>query len=409
MKKRIIFVDDEISVIMGLQRTLHSMRNEWEMFFTTSGVEALAILADNPVDVVISDMRMPGMDGAELLGKVMEICPGAVRIILSGYSDEQMVLRTVKSAHQFISKPSDVNVIKQTIDRACMLREMFNDENLLKVVTGIKDLPSLPSLYQRLINEMESPDPSLKRIADIIAQDLTMTARVLQLVNSAFFGLPSKVTRPQQAISLLGINTLKALVLNIHFFSVFLPNSSANIFINHLWKHSMKVSNLARLIVHRESPDPKLEEWAMIAGILHDIGKLPLLEITGHYNRLKAICSDQKYSAFEAEYQLLGTSHAEVGAYLLGLWGIPDQILEPILFHHRPSKLGETKFSVLTAIHVANALLDQESDPAHVNRLKTIDIGYLSKINMLNRLEDWEGLLHHMMKEDIHEKKDITS
>ncbi|PKM78652.1 MAG: hypothetical protein CVU90_01230 [Firmicutes bacterium HGW-Firmicutes-15] len=408
MKKRLLFVDDEFSVIMGLQRMLHSMRNEWEMFFVNSGVEALAILADNPIDVVVSDMRMPEMDGAELLEKVMKLYPSTVRIVLSGYSDEQMILRSVKTAHQFIPKPCDVNILKQTINRTCLLREKLSDGNLLDVVTSIKDLPSLPSLYQSLVTEMESPDPSLKKIAEIIGQDLTMTARVLQLVNSSFFGLASKVTHPKQAVALLGINTLKALVLNMHFFSAFHSHPSANFSADHLWKHSLMVGNGARLIIHLESPDPKLEEKAMIAGILHDIGKLPLLELPGHYDRLKDLSHHQKCSSIEAEYQLLGTSHAEVGAYLLGLWGLPDSMLEPVLFHHRPSGLKEKTFSVLTAVHVANALLPIEHSPTYTPDMTGIDIAYLSNINMLSKLLDWQELFYQMIVRDYNEKKNIA-
>ena len=408
MKKRILFVDDEHSVIMGLQRMLHSMRNEWEMYFAGSGVEALAVLSNTPVDIVVSDMRMPGMDGAQLLGKVMELYPGVVRIILSGFSDEQMVLRSVKTAHQFIPKPSDVNILKQTIERTCMLRERLSDENLLKVVTGIKDLPSLPALHQSLIKEMESADPSLKKIAEIVSQDISMTARVLQLVNSAFFGLGSKVTHPRQAVALLGINTLKALVLNIRFFSAFNPRPYANFSVEHLWKHSLMVGNLARQIVQLESPDHKLEERAMIAGILHDIGMLPLLEIPGYYERLNAVCSDQKCSRIEAEYKLMGTSHAEVGSYLLGLWGLPDLILEPVLFHHCPAKLKDNTFSVLTAVHVANALLQPDYDPAYIREIGRLDINYLSSINLLRRLDDWQGLFNQMIERDLHAEKSTT-
>ncbi|MDD3365432.1 MAG: HDOD domain-containing protein, partial [Syntrophomonas sp.] len=256
--------------------------------------------------------------------------------------------------------------------------------------------------------EMESPDPSLKKIAEIIAQDLTMTARVLQLVNSSFFGLASKVTHPQQAVALLGINTLKALVLNIQFFSAFHTRPSVHFSAEHLWKHSLMVGNGARLIIHLESPDPKLEEKAMIAGILHDIGKLPLLELPDHYARLNAFTNDQQCSPIEAEYQLLGTSHAEVGAYLLGLWGLPDFMLEPVLFHHHPSILKEKGFSVLTAVHVANALLPTEHDSTCTPPMSSIDIAYLSSINMLTRLIDWQDLFYQILERDKNEKKNTA-
>jgi len=400
MKKRILFVDDESSVISGLQRMLHSMRKEWDMYFASSGAEALEILSRNPMDVVVSDMRMPVMDGAELLSRVMESYPGVVRILLSGYSDEQTVLRSVKSAHQFISKPSEANILKETIDRTCMLREELKDENLLRVVTGIKDLPSLPALHRSLIDEMESPEPSMKRIGEIISQDISMTARVLQLTNSAFFGLGSKVMLPQQAVALLGINTLKALILNIGFFSAFKPHPQSKFSVDLLWKHSMMVGNLARMIVQLESPDPKLEERAMAAGIMHDIGMLPLLEMPDYLEKINGIICLDNCRRVDAEYQSMGTSHAELGAYLLGLWGLPDLILEPVMFHHDPARLQDDKFSVLTAIHVANAWLEPNYDPARPPETGHLDMNYLDEINLLGRLEAWRELYNQIVVRD---------
>lgn len=400
MKKRILFVDDEPAVISGLQRMLHSMRREWDMYFAGSGAEAMEILSRNPMDVVVSDMRMPVMDGAELLSRVMERYPSVVRILLSGYSDEQTVLRSVKSAHQFIPKPSEVNILKNTIDRTCMLREDLKDENLLKVVTGIKDLPSLPALHQSLIEEMESPEPSLKRIGEIIAQDMSMTARVLQLTNSAFFGLGSKVTLPQQAVALLGINTLRALILNIGFFTSFKPHPQNNFSVELLWKHSMLVGNLARMIVQMESQDPKLEERAMAAGIMHDIGLLPLLEMPDYLERINNIMRQDNCRRVDAEYKCMGTSHAEVGTYLLGLWGLPDLVLEPVMFHHAPARLQDGKFSVLTAVHVANAWLEPNYDPVLPPETGRLDMEYLDKIKVLGRLEVWRDLYQRMVVRD---------
>jgi len=397
MKKRILFVDDEPSVISGLQRMLHSMRKEWDMYFASSGAEALEILSRNPMDVVVSDMRMPVMDGAELLSRVMEAYPGVVRILLSGYSDEPTVLRSVKSAHQFISKPSEVNILKDTIDRTCMLREEFKDENLLRVVTGIKDLPSLPALHRSLIEEMESLEPSMKRIGEIISQDMSMTARVLQLTNSAFFGLGSKVTHPQQAVALLGLNTLKALILNIGFFTAFKFHPQSKFSAEPLWKHSMMVGNLARMIVQLESPDSKLEERAMAAGIMHDIGMLPLLEMPDYMEKINGIIRLDNCLRVDAEYKYMGTSHAELGAYLLGLWGLPDLILEPVMFHHDPARLRDDKFSVLTAIHVANAWLEPNYDPARSPETGRLDMNYLDEIKVLGRLEAWRELYHQMV------------
>lgn len=405
MKRSVLFVDDEPSVISGLQRMLHGMRRDWEMYFAISGPEALELLETHQVDVVVSDMRMPDMDGAQLLSKVMELYPATVRLLLSGYSEESTVLRSVKSAHQFISKPSDASTLKETIEKTCMLREQLKDEKLLQVITGMKELPSLPGLHYMLIKEMESPEPSLKKIADIITQDMSMTARVLQMTNSAFFGLGSKVTHVQQAVAMLGLNTLKALVLHVGFFTAFVHQSSSSFSAERLWRHSYLVSNLARSIVHMETNDPKMEEKAMVTGILHDIGILPLLKLSGYETDIERVMREEKCSGIQAEYKLIGTSHAEVGAYLLGLWGLPDLILEPVMFHHYPSRLKEDKFSILTAIHVADAWLRNHNDSYDPDKLKCLDLGYLAKVKVLNRLRIWESLYTKTIERDRYDEK----
>ena len=389
MKKTVLFVDDEPSIIQGLKRMLRSMRNEWSMLFAENGEDALNILSVNHVDVVVSDMRMPGMHGAELLGKVMERYPHIVRIILSGHSDQEMLLLSAKTAHQFLAKPCNADTLKHTIEHACLLRDLLKDENLVKVVTGIDRLPSLPSLYIMLVEEMQLPDASLKKVGDIIAQDVTMTAKVLQFVNSAFFGLPQKVTSPQQAAILLGLETLKALVLHVQVFSTFNVSSRTKFYIQELWQHSAMMGNLAKEIARVESGSRKMLDDALIAAILHDIGKLLLLEVPGYYERVGGLVKEKGCRFFEAEYELWGTSHAEVGAYLLGLWGLPDTIVIPVAFHHSPVKLQEKDFTVLTAVHAADALLFQENCLPESTVFPYIDLPYIESLNLIGRLPAW--------------------
>lgn len=391
MKKSILFVDDEPNLIQGLKRMLRNMRNEWEMFFVEGGEEALTLLSENQIDVIVTDIRMPGMDGATLLGKVIKQYPHMIRIILSGHSDREMILRSTKFTHQFLAKPCDAETLKNTIERACRLRDILKNESLLKIVAGLKKLPSSLSLYNKIIEEVQSPNVSLKKIGNIIATDVSMTARVLQLVNSAFFGLPQKIVNPQHAVALLGLDLLKALVLNIELFSAFDKEQDFNnLFLEKLWKHSMRVGDLAKRITWSESTNKGILEEAFIGGMLHDIGKLLLLEIPDCHEKIKEIVLKNNYSDLEAEYQLLGTSHAEVGAYLLGLWGIPDNIIEAVAFHHRPSDLLENKFTSLTAIHIANALLNVDCCSGNINS-QNIDFEYLTALNQTDRLTEWIG------------------
>ena len=187
--KKILFVDDEPHILSGLQRMLRGNRNEWEMQFVGSGAEALAKLAAAPFDVIVTDMRMPGMDGAELLTRVRANFPDVVRICLSGYSSVESAMKVVGLAHQYLSKPCDPNVLKTTIVRACALRDHLHDPLLRQALSRMENVPSLPTNYQAILAELNCPEPSLAKIGEVISQDIAMTAKILQLVNSSFFGL----------------------------------------------------------------------------------------------------------------------------------------------------------------------------------------------------------------------------
>jgi HD-like signal output (HDOD) protein/CheY-like chemotaxis protein len=390
MTKTILFVDDDINLINGLRRSIRGYVRDWELHFATSGQEALMLLSQHVVDVIVSDMRMPGMDGGELLEIVSEKYPNAVRFILSGHTDQEMALRSSNVAHQFIAKPCDTSKLVETIQHSLKLRELQTNPQLVNVVTSIKKLPSLPSLYIRLVEEMESPDVTLKSLADIIANDMTMTAKVLQLVNSAFYGLPTKITNLPHAVAILGINTLKMLVLGMHIFSEYSGYITADLSIEQLWDHSIGSGNLARLIARNVVLDISTSDDSQVAGVMHDIGKLLELNIPDFYADLQA-CVKKGMPVLEAEYELLGTSHAELGAYLLGIWGLPDTIVQAVAYHHYPSRQAESHFSALTAVHVANGIINQNGD----NQKKaeqSFDMVYLNKMGLDNKIVEWENI-----------------
>ncbi len=346
--RRILFVDDDPKEIKRLRKMLRSMHYEWEMEFAVSGEEALNFMAKFPFDVIVSDMHMPGISGVELIDNVKKRYSRTVRIIHSGHSDKEMLLRSVKSAHQFLMKPSSAETMKYTIERACKLRDLLRNETLKEIITGINKLPSRPRLYNSIVAELYSKDASLKKVGHIISQDVSMSAKILQMVNSAFFGLPQKITDPHQAVVYLGIDTVKALVLSIHVFSAFAEDAELCGFsLVRMWGHSLRTSKLARNIAHAEMADEKVAEEATIAGMLHDIGKLILLKVPVLYKEITELVKTTGCDFTEAEYIVMKTSHAELGAYLLGLWGIPDNVVEAVAFHHNPSKLLEDLFIML--------------------------------------------------------------
>ena len=393
LKKRILFVDDEPMVLRGLQRTLRKMREAWDMAFASSAQEALAILDNNPMDVIISDMKMPEMDGTQLLAQVKQRHPHVVRLILSGHVEQETTIKSVRFAHQCLSKPCDVEVLKQTLAKLFALRDILSDESIKKIVSQIESLPSLPAIYTQIMAEMQSDDPSIKNVGAIISRDISMTAKILQVVNSVFFGLPQKISNPQQAVMLLGLETIKSLVLSVKIFSEFSQKKNSWFNLDAIFNHSISVSTHAKAIVKSEKMDQEVINYSLMAGLLHDLGKLILAtNFKDTYRQLLTESQNSTHEIWELEHETFGTSHAEIGAYLMGLWNLENPIIEAIAFHHCPAKSVSTQMGLLAAVHVANALDHAEGLPQDQQMDLQYDDEYLDRLGVANRIPEWRQL-----------------
>ncbi len=396
--KKILFVDDQPSVLQGLQRMLYGMRGEWDTSFAGSGQEALDLLEGERFDVIVSDMRMPGMDGAQLLAEVRERYPYIVRIVLSGYSDQETVLRSVAAAHQYLSKPCDVATLKSTVSRACSLRNILSNETVRRCISTLKSLPSLPSLYVSLLNELRSPSPSIAKVGEVISSDVGMTAKILQLVNSAFFGISQHVSSPTQAVNLLGLETIKALVLSAQVFSQFEAQRLPAHLASHLWDHSLATGAYARVIARLEDSNVQTSDHAFVAGLLHDVGKLVLaVNLFDRYSKALDLSERERLPLVNAELKTMGVSHAEVGGYLLGLWGLPDPIVEAVAFHHYPGECPAENFIPLTAVHVAN-VIQHEMHPDATEVVSQADLDYLGRLGLGKRFDVWRDACEDLVK-----------
>lgn len=385
----ILFVDDEPNILDGLKRMLRPLRNEWNMFFANSGAEALNLLPEKPVDVIVSDMKMPGMDGAFLLQEVSKLYPQTVRIILSGYSESEMIIKSVNVAHQYLSKPSDPETLKEAVNNACTLRNLLGNEKLRRLVSQMRSVPSLPTLYSSLLTELRQPDPRMDKIARIVKQDIGMTAKILQIVNSAFFGLRRNVTDAAQAINFLGLDTIKSLTLGIGVFSQFEKTDGTSQIISELWAHSIAVGRIARAI--SEQVNPSVAGDAFTAGLLHDIGEVLLaVNMPEKFAASQKLVKNQGISPSESEKQFFETTHSEVGAYLLGLWGLPHQVVEAAAFHHNPGNFQTDKFTALTAVHIANAINRCGNTDLHSNTEQFVDVKYLQSLDLMEKIKTWQ-------------------
>ncbi len=357
MKLSILFVDDDLDILQGYKNMLFTMRKKWELFLAPSVTKALEILNNNKIDIIIADLKMPGLDGNDLLNIVKEKWPKIIRIVLSGQQDYSQILTTTQNAHQFLSKPCDGSMMKAKIQLTYMLQGYMRDQKLKEIISGLDNLPTLPKIYLDLEKALSSERSSMKEIAGIISHDITITAKILQLVNSAFFGLPTTIANISQAVQYLGINIIKSLVIYIKVFSMVDEEPEQRNFYSHIWEHSYKVANAAKAIAIAENFDQSEVEEAFLSGLLHDIGKIIMTKLDNYPEKVIAHAKSNNLNFSDAELDLFETSHAEAGAYLLGIWGLPDRLVESVAFHHFPSLITDMKFDTLTALHLANSIV----------------------------------------------------
>jgi putative nucleotidyltransferase with HDIG domain len=391
-KTRVLFVDDEPLVLQGLQRMLRRLTNEWEMAFVTSGPAALKEMESAPYNVVISDMRMPGMSGADLLSQVAKTYPKTVRLILSGHADKNLIVQCVGSAHQFLAKPCEPDDLKSAVRRAQRFEDSVQCDILKELIAKMETLPSVPTLFHQIMRKIQDENCSLDDIAELIASDLAMTAKLLKVVNSAFFGLKRQVNNPVEAVSFLGLDTIKALVLAVNAFCCFDEKDAGPLSLENLWSHSLEVANWSRAIARHENASQTHIDESFISGMLHDIGKLALSSnLPARYREAVELARREKLSIYTAEEKIFGANHADVGGYLLSLWGLPARVVDAISFHHQPSSSVIEGYMPLAVVHAAD-VLSNETEATPIGQRLTVDESYFTSHNLTEKLPVWRTL-----------------
>jgi putative nucleotidyltransferase with HDIG domain len=339
-------------------------------------------------------MRMPGMDGCQLLEEVEKLYPQAVRVVLSGSASVPEALATLRPTHQYLAKPCDAETVKNTIERALRLRDLVPQEKVRKLLSQTGSVPSLPSLYAQIMDELNSSDCDIGTVADIIARDAGMTAKILQVANSAFFGLRGQVSTPKDAIFRLGLDVVKALVLSVQVFSAFQTEHVKRLKLTHVWPHSLSTASLARKIAVKQNASAAVVDLTFTAGLLHDVGKLILAaNVPDEYHEVLQRASAARINDWQGEFMNFEVTHAEIGAYLIGLWGLSDALVEAIAFHHRPAGSGSVQFGPLTAVHIADALEHHRRTEGGRYAARDLDVDYLVSAGLGELAADPAALL----------------
>ncbi len=405
-KKKILFVDDNENVINGIQRQLRPYREQWETFFASSACQALDLMAQQAIDLIVTDILMPDMRGDQLLKKVSHDYPGTVRMILSGYADEETLKSGLEVAHQYLSKPCSAEMLREAISQVFKIQACVNNPRIIASVGDPNQLPSLPKIYHELNSAIANDNTTASDIAKIFSQDMVLSAKLLHLINSPYFGLNRKISNLTDAVNLIGVKKLNNLVVSVHVKTAFPVNDPTMMgYMEYLWQDAARVAELARLIALSENQQDDRPDQAYLSGLLHNLGLLIFLSRGGDkLKTLLGLLNQTETKAAELETAIFGFTRSEAAAYVLSLWKIPPRIIEAILLQNSPNETDYEGINALTALHVSACLLKPNAMPG-IDKLfaMTIDATYLQRIDKLERLPDWQILadkvsLHHAGK-----------
>jgi HD-like signal output (HDOD) protein len=352
--RHVLFVDDEPQVLESLRHRLQPLLGKWHMTFVDSGADALSQFEATPHDVIVSDISMPGMDGAQLLHAISERWPATIRIALSGMSDVEQKLRLLPLAHQYLSKPCRPEQLEAAVARSLQLREELTHPSVLAIIGRIRQLPAQPQVFSRLQVAMAKPDATARDVAGVIANDTSLTAKVLQIANSAFFRRARRISNIEQAVLYLGFQTVRNLVMCAEVFSRWPGRMRhAAVDLEDLQMHAQRTAAVAQAI----TAGTQHADDTVLAALLHDIGYWILIqECPRELEQAIELALAAAIPLPQAEYEILGASHAEIGAYLLAIWGLPYTVVEAVAHHHRPTRVKSAGLDALAALAVAMAL-----------------------------------------------------
>lgn len=383
---RVLLVDDELSVLNDVQEMLTYGDSGWEVQIAQSGEQALSKLDGYEFDVLIADLKMPGMDGAELLAIVRDQHPDVMRILMSANSDTTFTSRLVPQAHQFLHKPCQPSIVREMVGRAWELGQRLASPDLRTTLGAIEELPRPPQSVLRLNALLDDPEADMGDVAEVVEQDVALTAKLFQLVNSASYGLNREVTNVRDTVSYLGMNTVRNLAISVEVLkSVTRQNERTGALVQEIHEHSVASAEIARqLMLVREQANE-----AFVAALLHDVGLLALVSyFPAQFEEILNAAKRLSLSPWEFEIEIIGATHADIGAYLLNLWGLPYPVVEAVARHHDAMMIPHRRMDPAHAVCIADSIVTSQYDGLLFNERcgDTLESSYLEELGVLERV-----------------------
>ncbi|MBT8138735.1 MAG: HDOD domain-containing protein [Gammaproteobacteria bacterium] len=373
----IAFVDDERNILDGIRRSLRKYRKEWNLHFFETADAMLESMQSERFDAIISDMRMPKKNGLDLLTEARTKSPETIRIVLSGYSEEEIVLESLHVTHSFIAKPANTETIVDCIEKTLRTREWLKNEELRHLLGSIDSLPTLPAIYDALMQELASPDCSMQNVANIVASDSALSSTALKIINSAFFGLARHIESVQQAVNMLGIETIKNIALVSSVFSSVKADKSIIAKMDSLNANSIKMGNLAQKLSKASGLDKRGMDHTQIAAMMSQLGDLI------------SVC----YKADLEKANAGDIEPALIGSYMLSIWNLPFAIIDAVRWHREPASGGIPELHPLTIVHAAWGFINCYKDTNAINlQSDYLDREYLLGAVDQQTLDEWAAI-----------------
>jgi len=387
MTKRILLVDGATAALQEIKDDLATLAPAWEFFYTDSGIAALDALSKRSFHAVVTDLGLADMVGFHLVTQIMTEYPQIHRVMLVDLGDLSSLLRCVGGVHQFLTKPCVAERLHAVLHRAFQFEVWLPSQAVRELIGRMPKLPSPAGTYSSLVRQMESDSASPEAVGALIASDPAMTAKILQLANSAAYGPPLDESDPAITVHQIGLENTKGVLLLSHSYSNFRELDGSGFNVEELWRHSQRTSRVARLIAESQNASTTMIQQATTAGLLHDLGKLALAaNLPAAFRKAQDLMKSKNLPAWEAEQEVFGATHGEVGGCLLGIWGLPVPVVEAVALHHHPACFISQTFSPLTAVHAANAFVHAETFEQAKHRL---DFSYLRQVEVGDRLIFW--------------------
>lgn len=385
---RILFVDDEPMILNSMRMRLSRRRPEWDCVYVESGADALGALQEGPVDVVVTDMRMPGMDGATLLSVVRERYPHTFRMVLSGQMNRDAQLRALPVTHRFLVKPCLPAELEAHISAALDMHQRLDNPRLADLIGGIRQLPSSPMLYAELTRMIADPKVGVAQISRVVERDSAITARLLHVANSAFFGVRRQIRTTLEAINWLGVDLVRKLVLSCELGQIAAQSDLPAKLIEDMQTHAILTARIASRLVR-----PELSGTAATAALLHNVGRLIFALAPAEMRARFDVAQSGGAPELRAQKIAFGCDYPTAGAFLLNFWGLPLDIVQAVALHCEPSGAdAKDGLDAAGAVYVASNLAQAASrftpnpPPAHAIGL---DQRYLADVGVANRVAEW--------------------